>query len=44
MQFHSRMEQEVLAETYPELSRVQNEHQEKEELEPVTAKPDLDHN
>lgn len=44
MQFHSRMEQEVLAETYPELSRVQNEHQEKEELEPVTAKPDLEEN
>lgn len=44
MEFHSRMEQEVLAETYPELSRVQNEHQEKEELEPVTAKPDLEEN
>lgn len=44
MEFHSRMEQEVLAETYPELSRVQDGHQEKEELEPVTAKPDLEEN
>lgn len=44
MEFHSRMEQEVLAETYPELSRVQDGHQEKEELEPVTAKPDLEKN
>ncbi len=43
-EFHDQMEQEILSETYMELSRVQNEHQEKEELEPVTAKPDLEEN
>lgn len=43
-EFHNRMQQEILAETYPELSKVQEKHPEKEEPESVSAKPDSEEN
>lgn len=43
-EFHNRMQQEILAETYPELSKVQEKHQEKEEPESVAEKPDSEEN
>ena len=39
-EFHNRMQQEILAETYPELSKVQ----EKEKTESVAEKPDSEEN
>lgn len=44
MEFQNRMEQEVLAETYPELSKAQEKHPEKEESESVAEKPDPEEN
>ena len=44
MEFQNRMEQEVLAETYPELSKAQEKHPEKEESESVAAKLDSEEN
>lgn len=44
MEFQNRMEQEVLAETYPELSKVQEKHQGKEEPEAVATKLDSEEN
>ena len=44
MEFQNRMEQEVLAETYPELSEAQEKHPKKEELESVAANPDSEEN
>ena len=44
MEFQNRMEQEVLAETYPELSKAQEKHPEKEESESVAEKPDSEEN
>lgn len=43
-EFHNRMQQEILAETYPELSKVQEKHQGKEEPEAVAAKLDSEEN
>ena len=44
MEFQNRMEQEVLAETYPELSEAQEKHPEKEKSESVAEKPDSEEN
>lgn len=43
-EFHNRMQQEILAETYPELSKVQEKHQGKEKPEAVATKLDSEEN